>query len=362
MDKILSHGVVPMNARCLRFLGWIILILFLNVPMIQGATPDPERENPGTFSLYFENDLFFNRDQHYTNGVKFTWISPDLTSYAENKKLPHWSHRYIRMLPFINEPELKRNVAFSIGQAMYTPADTKREDLIENDRPYAGWTYAAAAFHSKDERRLDSLEIQVGLVGPQSYAQFTQKAIHDLRGFESPQGWDNQLKNEPGLNFIYARKWRVFDTGMGKGLGGDVLTLMGGAVGNIYTYANAGMEARFGWNVPVDFGESQIQPASSSNAPVTADYSHLSGLEKYSLFFFTTANGRAVLRDIFLDGNTLARSHSVDKEFFVGNVAFGIVMIFYRMKISIAEVIRTREFHDQQGEQKFASITLSFTY
>jgi hypothetical protein len=330
--------------------------------MVQGETRDPKQENPGTVSLYFENDLFFNRDQHYTNGIKLTWISPDLTSYTDSEKLPGWSYRYIQMLPFINEPGLKRNVAFSVGQAMYTPADTKRADLIENDRPYAGWTYSSVAFHSKDERRLDSMEIQVGIVGPQSYAEFTQKAVHNLRGYESPQGWGNQLKNEPGLNFIYARKWRVFDTGMGKGLGGDVLTLLGGAIGNIYTYANAGIEARFGWNIPTDFGESQIQPASSANAPVTAEYSRLSGLEGYSLYFYATANGRAILRDIFLDGNTIAQSHSVDKEYFVGNVSIGIAMVLYRMKISLAQVIRTKEFHGQQDEQKFASITLSFTY
>lgn len=350
------------HAHFLRFLGCIVLVLFLNVPMVHGLTSDLKQENPGTFSLYFENDLFFNRDQHYTNGIKLTWISPDLTSYAENKRLPDWSYRYIRLLPFINAQGLKRNMAFSVGQAMYTPADTKREDLIENDRPYAGWTYASVAFHSKNERRLDSMEIQVGMVGPQSYAQLTQKTVHDLRGFASPQGWDNQLKNEPGLNLIYARKWRVSDTGMGKGLGGDVLTLLGGAIGNIYTYANAGIEARFGWNIPTDFGETQIQPASSANAPVTAEYPRFSGLEGYSLYLYATADGRAVIRDIFLDGNTIARSHSVDKEYLVGNVAIGIVMILRRMKISIAEVIRTKEFHGQQSEQKFASITLSFTY
>jgi lipid A 3-O-deacylase len=69
-----------------------------------------------------------------------------------------------------------------------------------------------------------------------------------------------------------------------------------------------------------------------------------------------------VLRDIFLDGNTFARSHSVDKEYLVGNAAFGIGIIIYRFKISIAEVIRSKEFRLQNGGQKFGSITLSFTY
>jgi lipid A 3-O-deacylase len=349
-------------ARFPGYLGCIIFILFLTLSPVFGATPESEQENPGTFSLYFENDLFFNTDEHYTNGVKLTWISPDLTSYADSKKLPAWSHRFIRLLPFINEPGLKRNVAFSLGQAMYTPSDTRRSDLIVNDRPYAGWTYLAVAFHSKNERRLDSMEIQVGLVGPQSYAQSTQKEIHDLRGFDSPQGWDHQLSNEPGLNFIYARKWRLFDTGLRNRMGFDTLAQLGGALGNIYTYANGGIEARFGWNIPADFGESQITPASSTNDPVKAEYSRLSGSERFSLYFFTTADGRAVLRDIFLDGNTFAKSHSVDKEYLVGNAAFGIAIIIYRFKISIAEVIRSKEFRLQQGGQKFGSITLSFTY
>jgi hypothetical protein len=206
------------------------------------------------------------------------------------------------------------------------------------------------------------MEIQVGLVGPQSYAQSTQKLIHDLRGFDAPQGWDNQLSNEPGLNFIYTRKWRLFDTGLQNRIGFDALAQLGGALGNIYTYANGGIETRFGWNIPADFGESQITPASSANDPVKAEYSRLTGSERFSLYFFATADGRAVLRDIFLDGNTFAHSHSIDKEYLVGNVAFGIGIIVYRFKISIAEVIRSKEFRLQNGGQKFGSITLSFTF
>lgn len=175
---------------------------------------------------------------------------------------------------------------------MYTPSDTKRSDLIVNDRPYAGWTYLAVAFHSKSARRLDSMEIQVGIVGPQSYAEFTQKTIHNLRGFDYPQGWDNQLSNEPGLNFIYARKWRLFDTGLRDRMGFDMLGQLGGALGNIYTYANGGIETRLGWNIPADFGESLIAPASSANDPVKAEYFHLKGAERFSLYLFATADGQ----------------------------------------------------------------------
>ena len=338
------------------------ITFFLFVSICCGAEQLPEKDNPWTLSVYFENDLFFNTDEHYTNGVKMTWISPNLNSYEESEKLPPWSRRLIGMLPFINAPGMKHNVAFSIGQAMYTPADTTRADLIVNDRPYAGWLYSGITFHSKNHRRLDTMEIQAGVVGPLSFAQYTQKMVHSVRGFSTPQGWDNQLSNEPGLNLFYTRKWRVYDKRLWEGLGFDTLALAGGALGNIYTYATTGAESRFGWNIPADFGDSIISPASSANAPVTRTDSRVSGKADFSLYLFGTVDSRAVLRDIFLDGNTFANSHSVSKERFVTDLAFGVGIIFSRYKLSLAKVMRTKEFKEQTNNQEFGSITLSFTY
>jgi lipid A 3-O-deacylase len=41
-----------------------------------------------TFSFYLENDVFADTDREYTSGVRLTLISPDLTGYRENPKLP----------------------------------------------------------------------------------------------------------------------------------------------------------------------------------------------------------------------------------------------------------------------------------
>lgn len=348
----------------------VTLVLFLFVSVGYGETPSPEKgkENPWTLSLYFENDLFFGTDQNYTNGVKTTWISPDLTSYAEYEKLPPWGRRIISSLGLIsrlrliNEAERMHNVSFSIGQAMYTPEDVTREELIVNDRPYAGWLYFGVGFHSKNKWRLDTLEIQAGVVGPLSAAEQAQKAIHSHRGFSIPQGWNNQLSNEPGLNLFYTRKWRLFDESAGMGLGFDGLALLGGALGNVATYATGGLETRFGWNIPTDFGDSIIAPAGSVHDPITPSDPRLSGKGGFGLYLYATLDGRAVLRDIFLDGNTLAGSHSIDKERFVIDTAVGMGIIFSRFKLNLARVMRTREFKAQQESQEFGSITLSFTY
>lgn len=345
--------------------GWISLILYVflvGAASAAHAVPGKDIEKSWTFSFYFENDLFADTDQNYTNGVKLTWISPDMTRYRDSGKLPEWSLPIIRRLPFINEPGLMRNVAFSIGQNMYTPEDISREDLIEDDRPYGGWLYGGLALQSKNERRLDTIEIQLGMVGPVSFAEQTQDLVHRLRGIQRPKGWDNQIKNEPGLAIIYERKWRVLKRGIQGDLGYDAITHLGGVLGNVYTYANAGAELRVGWNIPLDFGTSLIRPGGDTNAPAGSRDPRISLDRGFSLYAFGSVNGRAVLQDIFLDGNTFTDSHSVEKKHFVAEAVAGVSLIVDRFKISYAQVFQTKTFEIQKDNHSFGSITISFSY
>jgi hypothetical protein len=65
-----------------------MVMLATGIALIFGAETCKAAENPGTVSFYFENDLFAHTDQHYTNGVKLSVISPDLTGYAQSGRLP----------------------------------------------------------------------------------------------------------------------------------------------------------------------------------------------------------------------------------------------------------------------------------
>jgi len=249
-----------------------------------------------------------------------------------------------------------------MGQNIYTPMDISREDLIEDDRPYAGWAYMGIAFHSKNERRLDTMEFQLGVVGPASGAEQAQKLVHRKIDSQYPNGWDNQLQNEPGLAIIYERKLRVLQGGAREAPGFDAIAHFGSTLGNIYTYANAGMEARAGWNIPPDFGDSIIRPGGDTNAPASLLDPRFSGKYSYSLYVFSAVSGRTVLRDIFLDGNTFTDSHSVDKKYFVADFCVGASLILYRFKLSYAQVFRTKEFYGQKYNPSFGSITLSFSW
>ncbi len=332
--------------------------LSLCLSCLAAATPSLAREEPElpwTMHVYFENDLFTGTDRNYTNGVKISLISPDLVSFVESGKLPEWSLEYIYRLPFINDPDpaLKRKIEFSFGQNMYTPADIFRSDLVVDDRPYAGWTYFAAAFHTRSSERMDTIELQLGMVGPSSYAEETQQAVHDLRDLQRPNGWEHQLKNEPGLAATYERKWQIAPFFSRGTFAMDAITHLGCALGNVATYANTGFETRLGWDLPDDFGVSLIRPAGNTR---------FSAREQQGGYLFAAVNGRAVLQDIFLDGNTFAHSHSVGKKPFVADLAGGAALYFQQFKLTWTQVLRTKEFDGQPDNHSFGSLIISLFF
>ena len=239
----------------------ISAIAFEKIPVERAA------RDTHTFSLYIENDKFTGTDQHYTNGTKLNWTSPDLADYKNDERLPRWSWPYIERLPFINKPGLQRNVSLSFGQNIYTPVDIAETKLITDDRPYAGYLYFGFAFQSKTERRLDTIEIDMGIIGPESLGGQTQRLVHQLINVQLPNGWENQLSTELGLSLIYERKIKQWKYEADRGFGFDVIPHFGAALGNVYTFLNAGAEIRLGWNLPSDFGSSTIRPAGDAHAP-----------------------------------------------------------------------------------------------
>jgi hypothetical protein len=80
------------------------------------------------------------------------------------------------------------------------------------------------------------------------------------------------------------------------------------------------------------------------------------------IYTFVSLGGRAVARNIFLDGNTFSDSHSVDKRYLVGDVAAGVAWQWVGGKITYAQYWRSKEFREQRHAQSYGSITLSLEY
>jgi len=361
----MSSGKRPVKTQEKAFLIGIKLVLIISLTLFLCSFSIAQTgpvEKHQTFFLYLENDIFAGTDRHYTNATRLTWLSSDLTEYDEDTRLPRWGLPLLRKLPLINRPGFQRNVGLSLGQNIYTPEDISRRDLIKDDRPYAGWTYLSLTFHVKNTVKLDVFEVTLGIVGPSSLAKETQKIIHGWLESKDPKGWDHQLRNEPGLIIGWQRNWRLFAKGMGKGWGFDFIPHIGGAVGNIATFANIGGEIRLGYNLPLDFGTSFIRSGSGIEAPVDNKDPRLRGQENLGFHLFADVDGRFVARNIFLDGNTWKESHSVDRKRLVADMAAGIAILYKRLKISYAHVYRTKEFDGQDQSQLFGSVTLAITF
>jgi len=160
---------------------------------------------------------------------------------------------------------------------------------------------------------MDTLEFDLGIVGRHSYAEDCQKVVHEWIDSTDPKGWHNQLKDEPVLNIFYGRKWKLVQSGIGSGFGYDLIPHVGCALGNVATLANAGAQVRFGWNLPDDFGTFLIRPGSDSNAPLDKqDPRFFPRYHRIGIHLFVAVDGHAVLRNIFLDGNTFRYSHSLE--------------------------------------------------
>lgn len=319
------------------------------------------RQHPELYNFYFENDLFGGTDHDYTNGVKFSWVSANLKDYIFDPCLPLWVRRLNRLFESVHPGRYaSRNMVVTGGQSMFTPRDRYRTDLIRDDRPYAGWLYLGLGYNARDARQMDSVEVNLGIVGPAARAQQSQNFIHDLRGIPHFNGWSNQLSNELGIRVVAERKNKVWESGNKTSPKFDAITHYGISLGNIKTYLNTGVELRVGNRIPNDFGTSPIRPAGDSNAPLEGPVTQR--FSEGGLHGFISADARVVARDIFLDGNTFADSHSVPKKRFVGDVAAGIAWQWQGGKVTYAHYVRSKEFDGQSATHSYGSITLSLEY
>jgi hypothetical protein len=298
----------------------------------------------GELSIVFENDVFFRSDRDYTNGIALFWV-------PTGKPAPGWMMRVARWMPWFPEDGIIRH-GYAIGQNMFTPSNIKLPDPPLDDRPYAGWLYLTRGIAVETDRQFDIFAITVGVVGPASYAEQTQKFIHELINTDEPQGWDTQLRNELGFYMTYQRTWLELVKKTLIGLDFDLAPHFGGTLGNVYTYANGGFTLRFGKDLPHDSGPPRVQPSVLGSV-------FFEPTDRFTWYLFVSPEGRAVARNIFLDGNTFKDSRSVNKEPLVGDLQWGIVLTWHRYRLSFTDVFRTREFETQAYSEHYGSICFS---
>jgi hypothetical protein len=348
-----------------RFLYYIIMGLMLLIPawvagQDDGQTDkeeipiDPYRKESRSddfWSIQVENDFFTQSgDRYYTNGIELSWMIVG--------EPPAWLRGLSMIFPAYRRGRGVNAVNYTIGHKMFTPEDVYAYNLVEDEQPYAGYLYTSFTLLSHitggmvDEGA--ALEFTFGLVGPGAGGEEVQKSYHDLIGVEQSNGWDNQLENELVLGVSYSRMWRIIQPIAGSFQFGITphMTLAGG---NAYTFGAGGVMFRIGTHLDTDIGPPTIKPGFPGGA-------YFGGEHKANWYIYMGTESRIVGRNLFLDGNTFVDSHSVEKEYIVGDLQFGLVIHFARVRLSVSSMFRTKEYAGQGAESHYGAINLSFRF
>jgi hypothetical protein len=341
-----------------RLRAWRLAIW--GAALLIAAAPAGVRADDGQrLSVIEENDsLFFESDEHYTQGLRIAWLGPDV------EKGSGWNEPFDLLgglLPVFaaGEAARSRRYALSFGQSFFTPEVLTADPPDPDDRPYAGWLYLGAdMLQDTDRRMLEHLELQVGVVGPAALGKQVQRQWHELISGTEPEGWDSQLENEPGIVLSYERKWR-FTLAGDRGSGVDLIPELGGSLGNVFTYGEAGVMLRIGSNLQADYGPARIRPALSGTDYFNRDY--LDG--EFGIYGFIGAQGRAVARNIFLDGNSFRSGPSVDKEPLVADLQAGFSVFWLSgARLDVSVVHRTEEFEHQHGSDALGIVSFGASW
>ncbi len=328
----------------------IYSVMLLVTPIIAGAASDTDSS---ALTIYWENDLFAGSDRDYTNGLKVIWDS-GYASLSDSSSLP-WGTKIAQRLPLLGSADQQLGVSLAIAQEMYTPEDRKASTLLVDERPYAGWLAFSTGMHGRTDRQQTSYLLTVGLLGPISLAEQTQTMMHTLLGGVVAAGWEHQLKNELTLDASLQSRWRFLPVGSRQGVGLELIPHAGARLGTAKTHAQAGIEARIGWRMADDFGSCQMRDDCIPDQKFKPT-------APFGIHLFTRFNGRAVLRNIFLDGNTFRASHSVDKEPLVGEVSAGFAVQYRSFRTTYAYVYQSKEYKKQTYNQAFGTLNFSWAF
>lgn len=295
-------------------------------------------------SFMFDNDFFAGHDMYYTHGWGLDW-SQSYSSYQ-------WSKDVVSLFKGWGVTQSNHMVGFQLAQQFFTPEDRLDFEVIPDDRPYAGWLFTSGSVAGYSQKRADIFTMQIGLVGPSAGAEQTQNFFHKLLGSKEVNGWHNQLKNELGIVLAYEQRRRYLYEGLVLGSDADIITRLGGVIGNIHTYADVAVEARIGWKIPKDFGSGSLR---ISGVNITLEENEDPGFYLYGGF-----GGKAVLHNIFLDGNTFRDSHSVKKEPFVGNIRIGMGITWGNMEMIYGYQMMSKEFKLQAQTHEYGELSLHY--
>ncbi len=283
-------------------------------------------------------------DRYYVNGLRLGYASG-------TDSVPQFAQDIGHALYGDGDQRL----TFDVTQQIYTPANASARNPPQNDRPYAGVLLANLGVVTDSDNARSTIQASFGVVGPWALGEEIQNGFHDVIGQGHNNGWHTQLHNEPAVEFLSARTWRL-PVAQFAGLETDSLVDASAGVGNVRIYGEGGLQFRLGQGLESDFGTPRLRPGISGGDAFKP-------VRPFAWYVFAGADGQAVARDITLQGNDFESSRSVKIKPLVGEFEGGLALMAFGSRLTYTHVLQTQEFqHQKGGLHQFGSLALSVRF
>ncbi|ROR94957.1 hypothetical protein EDC56_3773 [Sinobacterium caligoides] len=327
------------------------LLTPLVLPLVLLPVASSSAQDIDYFSFSLENDVLFQEDGGYTDGVVFSWGYRDQATLDENN-LPRWIDWLADKAPLERDGR-RYNIDYGFGQGMQTAIDITQEVPPEGDAPYAGLLLWQVGLTSYEENIADHAKLSIGIVGPASGAEQTQKFIHELIDSDKPEGWDGQLENELVFRVEGSRNWRLQSVAFDNGTEFDVIGGAGAGVGNLRSDVGAGISVRWGQGLAQSFPLSSLIPTRAGD-PLAPS---VGGWQVYAKLA-----GSWVANEIFIDGNTFKDSASVDIIHGQAYATIGGAVELGQWVLGMTVVRGTDRYETQREATRFGSFNITYEF
>ena len=296
------------------------------------AAPEPQ---PGsTWTIQIENDKISTTDggsdRFYSNGLRLGWTSgTDMVPQAvADAARVVWGDGIVR-------------ISFNLTNQIFTPIDTARVIPDPLDRPLAGYLAGTFSALHDTERSRSVVAVTVGVIGPLALGRQVQNGFHELIRVPINRGWGSQMPNQPQIELLAERTWRLPLLQAG-GLETDMLPSLTVGVGTVRDYLQTGLILRLGQGLGQDFGVARIRPGLTGGDAFVA-------APGFSWYVFVGLNGQVVARDAFLDGLLFQNSAHVRRNWLLGAMEAGVGVIWHGVRLTYTQTWQTQSFRGQRG-------------
>ena len=310
----------------------------------------------GALTFTLENDAFTGSDNNYTNGVGFTWVSNEISTFDEQSFVRRWS-KFWSFLPFVGNSGSRTFASWSIAQEMHTPDDIENPDPPLDDQPYAGVLYLDSAIYTRQERWAHAWQLRVGVVGPASHADDVQRWYHEVTGNHKPMGWSTQMPNELVVNVGYTGSYLLAAGELGGSASWRVIPVANVGLGNYFTGAGLGLYGEIGWNLVDAFGGTALRQG--FNGASTVGVGPVKG---WSVSLSGGVAGYGVVHYLPLDGTVFKDSRSADSEPFIGMGTLGLSVRHDNFVFFLGRTYFTKTFETERRRPEFGTMSLSWYF